>query len=96
MDNGKRRRRLVRHRVAADVFEPSVRKGITMSQQNTTRSTALQPLNNSSLETITGGQGTVGGQPITIPDTASKLSMPDIRFSMPDLRFYSGWPGEIG
>ena len=69
-----------------------------MSQQkNITRSAALQPLSHSNLETITGGQGAVGGQGITIPDSAAKISMPDLRISMPDLRgFYVGWPGEIG
>ena len=69
-----------------------------MSQQkNITRSTALQPLSHSSLETIAGGQGADGGQGITIPDSAAKISMPDLRFGLPDLRgFYVGWPGEIG
>ena len=67
-----------------------------MSQQITTRSTALQPLDNSILETITGGQRTVGGQGVILPDSASELSMPDLRISMPDLRSCNGWPGEIG
>lgn len=69
-----------------------------MSQQkNTQRSTAVQPLSHSNLESVTGGRSAAGGQGANLPTSAGNISMPDLRFSLPDLRgFYVGWPGEIG